>query len=57
VDTAGALAKRLAEQKETARKNGGVRYIAGKRRLKAGRLVEQAIKRVDAMRLLRKGRP
>jgi hypothetical protein len=50
VDTAGALAKRLTERREAATTNGARAYIEGKRRLKAGRLVEQAIKRLDAMR-------
>jgi hypothetical protein len=53
VDTAGALARRLADAREAAKPNGARDYIAGKRRLKAGRLVEQAIKRIDAMSLLR----
>jgi hypothetical protein len=48
VDTAGALAKRLVERREAAHTNGAA-YVEGKRRLKAGRLVAQAIKRIDAM--------
>jgi hypothetical protein len=48
VDTAGALATRLAAGQETAHPNGARGYVQGKPHLKAFRLVEQAIKRIDA---------
>jgi hypothetical protein len=47
VDTAGALAKRLADGREEGHANGAT-YLDGKRHHKMRRLVEQAVKRLEA---------
>ena len=48
VDTAGALGRRLRDGLEPARAAGPIEWPPGKRRYRALRFVEQAVKRLEA---------